>query len=119
MNICMIHPSKLDSTGKVIKYKKDLSPPLALAILDGLTPKEHTVQIINDFVEEIDFSIKYDLVAISSVTTQIARAYQIADTFRNNGVKVILGGGTPNGTTGGIEITRRLRRHRRGRRFMG
>ena len=70
-------------------------PPLSLAILDALTPENHSVEIINDIVEEIDFSKKYDLVGITTMTTQVARAYAIADTFRSKQVKVVLGGMHP------------------------
>jgi len=48
--------------------------------------------MVNDIVENIDFSSDYDLVAITAMTTQIGRAYQIADKFRAIGVKVIIGG---------------------------
>jgi len=92
LKILFIYPSRLDIAQKPIKYKKAFYPPLSLAILNGLTPRHHDVQVINDIVEEINFSANYDLVAITSMTTQIGRAYQIADHFRNLGVKVIIGG---------------------------
>ena len=92
MKILFIYPSRLDIEQKVIKYKKAFLPPLSLAILNGLTPRHHDIEVINDIVEKINFSPNYDLVAITAMTTQIGRAYQIADHFRNLGVKVILGG---------------------------
>ena len=75
-----------------MKYKKAIFPPLSLAILDSLTPPEHRVTIIHDFVEGIDFSYPYDLVGITAMTSQIERAYQISDRFRSRGTKVIIGG---------------------------
>ena len=95
LNILFVYPARLDTSGKPIKYKKALFPPLVFALLDRLTPNHHNVQIINDIVEEIDFSVHYDLVAITSMTLQIGRAYQIADAFRERGVKVIMGGMHP------------------------
>ena len=92
MKILYIYPTRLDSNQHPIKYKKAFLPPLSLAILDGLTPNHHDVQVINDIVEEINFSSDYDLVAITAMTTQIGRAYQIADRFRQLGVKVVIGG---------------------------
>ena len=89
MKILFVYPTRLDIDGSPIKYKKAFLPPLALALLNGLTPKRHDVQVINDIVEDIDFSINYDLVAITAMTTQIGRAYQIADTFRKSNVKII------------------------------
>ena len=95
MNILFVYPARLDASGKPLKYKKAFFPPLVFAILDRLTPSHHNVQIVNDIVEEIDFSVRYDLVAITSMTMQVRRAYQIADAFRAKGVKVIMGGMHP------------------------
>jgi len=92
MNILLVYPAKLDRYGNPIKYKKAIFPPLSLAILDSLTPPQHRVKIVNDFVEEIDFSYPYDLVGITAMTSQIERAYQISDRFRSSGTKVIIGG---------------------------
>ena len=92
MKILFIYPTRLDNNQNPIKYKKAFLPPLSLAILNGLTPRHHNVRVINDIVENIDFSSDYDLVAITAMTAQIGRAYQIADRFRDLGVKVIIGG---------------------------
>ena len=92
LKILFIYPTRLDIDQKPIKYKKAFLPPLSLAILNGLTPRHHDIKVINDIVEEIEFSSDFDLVAITAMTTQIGRAYQIADHFRNLGVKVIIGG---------------------------
>jgi radical SAM superfamily enzyme YgiQ (UPF0313 family) len=92
MKIQLILPTRLDLNQQPIKYKKALFPPLSLAILDGLTPLGHHVKVVNDVVEEVDFSSSYDLVAITAFTAQINRAYQIADQFRKLGVKVVIGG---------------------------
>ena len=92
MNILLIYPSGLDKYGKPLKYKKAINPPLTLAILAGLTPEKHSVHIIEDMAEDIDYSNTYDLVGISAMTMQSPRAYQIAERFRKLGVKVIIGG---------------------------
>lgn len=92
MNIQLIKPTHLDEKGNPAKYKKALLPPLALAIIDRLTPGKHHVKIVDDLVEDIDYSNSYDLVGITVMTAQADRAYQIADRFREMGVKVILGG---------------------------
>lgn len=92
MKILLIYPTRLDRHGIPIKYKKAFLPPLSLAILNSLTPARHQVHVINDIVEDIEISPTYDLVGITAMTTQIGRAYQIADQFMNIGVKVIIGG---------------------------
>lgn len=95
MKILFIYPTRLDRKGLPVKFKKAFLPPLNLATLDSLTPDIHETRMINDCVEEIDFSTDCDLVCITLITTQASRAYQIADTFRSRGKKVILGGVHP------------------------
>ena len=96
MKILLIKPSQLDDNKKPFKYKKSLYPPLSLAIIDRLTPDHHAVRVVDDVVENIDYSRAYDLVGLSVMTSQAERAYQIADRFRSIGVKVILGGIHPS-----------------------
>ena len=92
MNVLLLYPTRLDSEGRPTKYKQGFTPPLALAVLNRLTPERHRVTIVNEIVEEIDFTASYDLVGISAMTSQIPRAYQIADRFRAVGAKVVIGG---------------------------
>jgi radical SAM superfamily enzyme YgiQ (UPF0313 family) len=92
MNILLIYPAKLDKHGKPVKYKKAFVPPLSLAILNSLTPAEHKVRVINDIVEDLNLSDRFDLVGITAMTSQAERAYQIADRFRASGTTVIIGG---------------------------
>jgi len=92
MKIQLIKPTRLDKNKKPIKYRKALLPPLSLAIIDRLTPDRHQVKVVNDIVEDIDYSSSYDLVGITAITVQADRAYQVADRFREMGVKVIIGG---------------------------
>lgn len=95
MKILLVAPSLTDEQGRPLKYRRAFLPPLSLAILDGLTPAEHEVRVVNDISEEIDFSAAYDLVGITAMTCQAIRAYQIADRFRKLGVSVVLGGVHP------------------------
>jgi radical SAM superfamily enzyme YgiQ (UPF0313 family) len=69
--------------------------PLALAILAALTPKEHTVRAIDERFEAVPFSEPTDLVAISTCTFSAKRAYEIAASYRQKGVPVVLGGFHP------------------------
>ena len=92
MNILLVYPTILDESQKPIRYQKGYLPPLSLAIIDALTPSQHTVQIVNDCIEQIDYARNFDLVGITAVTTQAERAYQIADKFRELGSKVVIGG---------------------------
>jgi radical SAM superfamily enzyme YgiQ (UPF0313 family) len=67
----------------------------ALLTIAALTPSEHEIIFIDENYNKIDFSKKYDLVGISSMTPNAVRAYRIADNFRKKDVKVVLGGVHP------------------------
>jgi radical SAM superfamily enzyme YgiQ (UPF0313 family) len=78
------------------RRKKGLIPPLGLAMIAALTPKEIEVSLTDENVTDIDFKKQIDLVGITVLTVTAPRAYEIADTFRARGIKVILGGAHPS-----------------------
>jgi radical SAM superfamily enzyme YgiQ (UPF0313 family) len=78
------------------KRTKPLCPPLAPAAVAALTPSDVDVSITDENVTAIDFKKEVDLVGITVITVTAKRAYEIADTFRARGVKVILGGMHPS-----------------------
>jgi radical SAM superfamily enzyme YgiQ (UPF0313 family) len=67
-------------------------PYLALTSIAALTGDGWDVSILDENVEEIDFSTLPDLAAISIMTPLAKRGYEIADLFRQRGVPVVLGG---------------------------
>ena len=77
---------------KIIEFPR----PISLYILSVLTPKEHEVTIVEGEPDEIDYDIDADLVGISFTTRLAPLAYQIADRFRERGVKVVAGGWHPS-----------------------
>jgi hypothetical protein len=88
------------------RRKKTLCPPLDLAMVAAVTPPWVEVTLTDENVTAIDFQKETDLVGITALTiTDLVgitaltitaqRAYEIADTFRARGVKVILGGSHP------------------------
>ena len=66
--------------------------PLALPTVAALTPPEHTVTIIDEEIEDIDFEEHFDLVGITAMTFKATRAYEIAGEFRKRGMTVVMGG---------------------------
>ena len=66
-------------------------PPLGLAYIAALTPSSWDVEIIDENIEEFEFK-KADLVGITSFTSNINRAYELAKTYKSEGVKVVIGG---------------------------
>ena len=80
----------------LLNRKKALCPHLGLAMIAALTPPEFEVSLTDENVTVIDFQKEIDLVGITVLTITAKRAYEIADTFRAIGVKVILGGSHPS-----------------------
>ncbi|HTZ17338.1 MAG TPA: radical SAM protein [Dissulfurispiraceae bacterium] len=67
-------------------------PYLGLLKVASLTPPGWDVKIIDEKVEAIDFTQDADLVGITSMTPAAKRGYEIADIFRQRGIKVVMGG---------------------------
>ncbi|MFA7283778.1 MAG: radical SAM protein [Candidatus Omnitrophota bacterium] len=70
--------------------------PISLPIIAALTPQGVDVSITDENIEPVDFNEKVDLVGISASTPLAMRAYEIAENFKNRGVKVVLGGIHPS-----------------------
>jgi radical SAM superfamily enzyme YgiQ (UPF0313 family) len=66
-----------------------------LETLASMTPDWCDVSVVNENIDTIDFNAKVDLVAITVMVTNATRACQIADKFRDRGVKVVMGGYYP------------------------
>ncbi len=92
MKILLISPT-VDA--KIRTNKGLMMPQLALYILEGLTPPGHEVTIIEEETEGVDLEQECDLVAISCMTANAPRAYELCEEFKKRGKTVILGGVHP------------------------
>ncbi len=94
MKIKIIFPTHLDDQKNPVRTRAKEGKILNLSFiyLAGLTPSAHEVAVIDEIFEEIDFEDPVDLVAITAMTSQAGRAYQISEAFRRRGVKVVMGG---------------------------
>jgi radical SAM superfamily enzyme YgiQ (UPF0313 family) len=63
-----------------------------LPLLAALTPPGHTITLVDEVYAPDDLNQEVDLVGITVMTDLVPRAYQIADTYRQKGVKVVMGG---------------------------
>ena len=77
---------------KLLLTTFSILPTLYARQLASITPKKHTVTVINERYTAIDFDQQYDLVNINYTTSTAPRAYEIADIFRKKGVPVVLSG---------------------------
>ena len=91
MNIYLIAPTW---KGKV--YAR-LTVMTSLQYLAALTPKTHKLRVDDEsFGDKVDFDYDAGLVAITCITPQAPRGYEIADEFRRRGKKVVMGGIHPS-----------------------
>ncbi|MDD2500552.1 MAG: radical SAM protein [Geobacter sp.] len=67
-------------------------PTLSLASLAAVTPQECDVAFHDDAIRATNFDTDADLIALTAMTAQATRAYQLADTFRSRGKTVVMGG---------------------------
>lgn len=88
MRLHLINPEK---KGERI-LNRALLAPLGLMCLAAYTPDEVEIRLTDENLEKVDFDDRHDLVGITCMTATARRAYEIADTYRAKGVKVVLGG---------------------------
>ena len=68
-------------------------PPHGPVVFAAALPEDVEIDFVDENLEDIDFDDPADLVAISMMlTVQVKRGWQIADEYRNRGLKVIFGG---------------------------
>ena len=67
-------------------------PSLSLAAIAAVTPLEWEVALCDDSFEPIDFDTDADLIALTAMTPQAPRAYEIAAGFKSRGKTVVMGG---------------------------
>ena len=65
-------------------------PPLSLQMVAAVTPADWEVVLTDEVHEEVPFEGDFDLVGITAMTHQATRAYQIADWFRADLVRVVV-----------------------------
>lgn len=92
MKILLISPT-VDAEKRTNKGL--MMPQLSLYILQGLTPREHEVKIVEEECDLVDLDEECDLVGISCMTANAPRAYQLCQEFKKRGKTVVLGGVHP------------------------
>jgi radical SAM superfamily enzyme YgiQ (UPF0313 family) len=94
MRLFIIQPTHYisPSNRSLHRTKKRSVVNLTLPYLAALTSKEWDVTLVDEQLNEVDFSAPVDVVAITTWTMNSIRAYEIADRFRERGVTVLMGG---------------------------
>lgn len=89
MKITFIRPNFTDQPSA------DAMEPLVFAVLAGLTPPDVTLELFDERVEPVPATLTTDLVAMTVETYTARRAYLLADRFRRQGLRVVMGGYHP------------------------
>src|SRR5258706_4195764 len=92
MRIHLISPAHYNSDGSLHKATRYWTSALTLPYLKAITPSEHEVSFADELFYDVDLDTPCDVVGITAMGPQIARAYDLAAEFRRRGRKVVLGG---------------------------
>ena len=92
MKIKFLETTRYLDKGRLLKSRYLYYPSLTFPLLAALTPPEHDVSITYEMFDDIDFEEKSDIVGITSITSNVYRAYEVADEFRRRGMYVVMGG---------------------------
>ena len=87
---------KLKLTEKLLLNTFSILPTLYARQLAAITPKKHSVKIVDERYLNINFDEKYDIVLINFNFSSVQRAYEIADSFRQKVITVVLSGWYPS-----------------------
>ncbi|UCG29984.1 MAG: B12-binding domain-containing radical SAM protein [candidate division WOR-3 bacterium] len=96
MKITLIAPAVVEEKRRGMQGRVFQLPPLALATVAAATPEYAKVSIVDESIDPIDYNCDADLVGITALTRFAPHAYEIADRFREKGVKVVMGGMHPS-----------------------
>jgi len=91
MRIRLIKP-RWFAHGGVYRFLEEVKfTPLHIAVIAALSDG-HDVRVCDNDWEEIPWGERFDLVGITTATFTSERAYALADRWRTQGAKVVLGG---------------------------
>ena len=88
--LLLINPVNQDKIGLTINPSSRF-PPLGLAIIASLTPKNFQIKLIDENFDKFEYE-DADLVGITAFTSVANRAYEIATHYKKRNIPVIMGG---------------------------
>jgi radical SAM superfamily enzyme YgiQ (UPF0313 family) len=92
LKIYLISPTHYLADGGLAKHPHYWTSAITLPYLKALTPPEHDVAFADEIIGDVDLDTDADVVGLTAMGPQIARAYDLADAFRHRGKKVVMGG---------------------------
>jgi len=92
MRIHFVSPTHYERDGGLHKTTRYWTSALTLPYLKAITPPGHDVTFVDELMQDIDLDHECDLVGITAMGPQIARAYDLAAEFKARGRRVVMGG---------------------------
>ncbi|MFI5244609.1 MAG: B12-binding domain-containing radical SAM protein [Gemmatimonadales bacterium] len=92
MRLYLISATHYQRDRSLVKTTRYWTSGLTLPLLKALTPRNWHVRLTDELMSEVDLEHPCDVVGITAMGPQIARAYDLADAFRARGRKVVIGG---------------------------
>ncbi|MBI2569536.1 MAG: B12-binding domain-containing radical SAM protein [Candidatus Schekmanbacteria bacterium] len=92
MNIYLISASHRNPDGSLYKAPRYWTSGITLPYLRALTPSCHRVEIVDEITGTVDLESTADVIGITGMGPQMARAYELGDHFRARGRPVVMGG---------------------------
>ena len=92
MRIYLVSPTHYNLDGTLHKTTRYWTSAVTLPYLKALTPPGHEVSFVDELMQDVDLDRECDVVGITAMGPQIARAYDLAGAFRARGRRVVLGG---------------------------
>src|SRR5687768_1153452 len=65
---------------------------LGIQTVMACTPPGVNIDLVDEYLDPIDYDVETDLVALSAKTSCVTYAYEVARRFRAKGKRVVLGG---------------------------
>lgn len=102
MRVDIIHPAHYSDNGRLVQSKRIIDrmgaylPHLGPILMAALTPEEHEIRVVDEYLEDIDFDSDADVIAISGQIMQFQRCVDIAEAYRAKGKITVLGGYLPS-----------------------
>lgn len=92
MRILFVQPTRYRRNGQLFKARRRWLLGMTLPYVAALTPPGHELTMVDDCYEEVDFDGPWDMVAMTCMSHQASRAYELARAFQERGLTVVLGG---------------------------
>ncbi len=88
--LLLINPLSTKRSG-LIRAQKSIYPPMSLAIVAALTPDNWEIELLDENFDRFEYR-DADLVGLTALTSQVTRAYEIAEIYNNKNIPTVIGG---------------------------